>query len=242
MKCKHCLEEIPDRAKRCSKCHSDLKSIPASWLKTALLAGAGVFATAVITGSIVPGVSAELDHDRSVRDERMRIAHGITEQGTNVEIDINNLTTMFGVFVKDARTMSPGELRAAQERARVTVADRYLAFERTAWWWYGNAQRDARFPEPLEGWRAKQLDDLCKDYAETLGATTKALNETWTKLLREPADKGWIARQEALLKAQQTVLKPLGEKRRDLYAKMASIFEQPEPRRWFEFWRREFWR
>jgi hypothetical protein len=35
------------------------------------------------------------------------------EQGTRVEIDINNLRTMMTVFFKDSKAMSPGELKEA---------------------------------------------------------------------------------------------------------------------------------
>jgi hypothetical protein len=238
MKCKHCLEDIPAGATRCSKCHGDLKGSNLSWMKKAALAGAGIFATAVITSSIVPGISAELDHDRTLREERLRVAHSIVEQGTRVEIDINNLQTMLTVFFKDSRAMSAGELKEAQEQMRPAFASRYLEFERVGWWWFRRVQRDARFPEPLEDWKSRQLDSLCNEYSATLGKSTAALNEIWTAVLREPPTKDHIARQGKLITRHNAALEPLGEKRRDLIWKMASLFERPQPRRWFEFWRR----
>ena len=78
------------------------------------------------------------DHDRTLGEERIRVAPSIVEHGTRVEVDINNLQTMLTGFFKDSRALSPGELKEAQENMRPVFASRYLEFERVGWWRFSN--------------------------------------------------------------------------------------------------------
>jgi hypothetical protein len=152
-------------------------------------------------------------------------------------MDVNNLKTSFELFFKNSRNMSAGELKPAQQRTLEIIGNRYLEFERVAWWWCNRVQRDARFPEPLENWRKDQLGDLCEQYLAQIKSTTTTLDEICTALLRVPSHAGRGAGQEALLKAKGLELDTLGNKRRDIVGKIASLFEQQEPDRWYELWR-----
>jgi hypothetical protein len=107
-----------------------------------------------------------MNYDRTSREARLRIAQDIAEQGTLVETQINNLQTMFSIFLEDTRGMAPAEIRQAQQEMRRQVTEHFLEFERKAWWWFRKVQRDADFPSPLPGEHRTHLDSLSLAGAE----------------------------------------------------------------------------
>lgn len=238
MNCAFCAEAIPDGALRCSRCHKDFDR-RSWWIRLATYLGRPVvwmlsaLAGALITSWFVPGCARDLNRDLTLRETRLRLSHEITDQGTLVERDINNLTTLLGIFHQDAQTMTRSERRQAQRDVAARIAERYLAFERTAWWWYRKVQRDSETLLPTD--KRKALNDLCDRYATVVGATTVPLNELWDRLLRKQL--AWPVPKhdpdKEFVKERFVLIEQLGLKRRDYTLQMARLFEEPQRARWF---------
>ena len=220
-----------------------------SFLKKGGLAVLTVLFSAVVTSSIVPGIIAELDYRRTLRETRLRIAHEINTQGILVETQINNLETIVGIFQKDAARMTPAEAAVAQAAARQRMASVYRGYERVAWWWFRRIQRDAaltrRDGQPVDtatreaqSAEKKRLDDAVEKYTAALNETATAIDTLWTRVLREPPEAARAATPSRIVKETTAQLRAIGQRRRDSLTEMTRIFEDPEPAPWFYFWSR----
>jgi hypothetical protein len=70
-------------------------------------------------------------------------------------------------------------LERAQKELRTLMVERYLEFDRQAWWWPSQIHVEAKILEIASQEELNRLDQISKQYSDNLKARTAAIDSLW---------------------------------------------------------------
>jgi hypothetical protein len=144
----------------------------------------------MLTSLVVP----RLTYYRTLREKRLEKALEILTHDAEVTQRLNALLTTLEIFHKDnsgpaARLV---DYKEEQKTLRRVMLERYLEFDRVAWWWYRKIRAEAIILQLTSPDGSARMDTLIQAYDSNLVQSTNILNGLWTRFLREeyrPTDR-----------------------------------------------------
>jgi hypothetical protein len=146
-----------------------------------------VFVTAIVGSFLVPRISVRTSRATLIQEQRLRKALEILSHATQNTIELNRLITTLEIFHKDNSGAAAKlvDYRQEQRVLRKVMAERYLEFERNAWFWFPQARSEGVLLGIASPEEVKRFEQLDEDYDKLLIESTHALDTLWTTLLRE---------------------------------------------------------
>lgn len=182
---------------------------------------AGVFATALATAVLVPWISSRANRNNLLQEARLKKAIEIRNKSTTINGQLNTLFTRLGMFHQDNIRLKPPspELRRVQAKLADDMNNRYLEFDKEAWWWYKDIYEEARLLEvlPPEGTeRSRKLRKDLDQYAENIRKSVTAIGVFWHACVAQNYDFEEEGNTTAIQTSQTEELKNLSWAREDL--------------------------
>jgi len=143
--------------------------------------------TAIVGSFLVPRVGARINRTTLIQELRLRKSLEILNHATQNTIELNGMMTTLEMFDKDNSGAAAKLVDYKQEQRvlRKVMAERYLEFEKNAWFWFTHARMEAVLLGIASPAEVKRMDQLGEDYDKLLVESTAALDTLWTSLLRE---------------------------------------------------------
>jgi hypothetical protein len=190
----------------------------------------------VLSVVLVPHFSEQIDHKRLINETRLKKATEILADNADTARNLNRLSTTLGIFQKDSRGPAARflSLEKAQKELRTLMVDRYLEFDRQAWWWPGQIHVEAKILEIASQQELDRLEQIGSQYNDNLVASVTAIDILWSTFLREkynPVDP----RNEELLNQTQAKLIQLNQERSKLCMEAAQILAKKQEG-WMSRW------
>jgi len=177
---------------------------------------------------LIPYFSARLDHEKLLREARLKKATEIVADNKETERNLNRLLTTLEIFHKDnsgSATRSANYKKEQSELRRI-MAERYLEFDKQGWWWYSQIYDEAKILEIVSPHDLERLGQISQQYSQNIGSSVGAVDELWSLFLREtyvPSDP----RNLELIKQTRSKLEDLNRERAKLVFESAQIFSRP---------------
>ena len=176
---------------------------------------------------LIPYVSGRIDHEKLIREARLKKAMEIIGDNAETERNLNRLLTTLEIFNKDnsgpaARFI---DYRKEQKELRQIMIERYSEFDRQAWWWYSQIYVEAKILDIASPQELERLGKISNRYGENLKTSMTAVESLWNAFLREtyrPLD----LRNADLVKQVRTKLSELNQERSELVIESAQIFAE----------------
>ena len=189
-----------------------------------------------LSAILIPSFSSRLDHQRLIDEARLKKATEILADNAETERNLNRLFTTLGIFQKDSSGPAARfvGLEKAQKELRTLMVERYLEFDRQAWWWPAQMHVEAKILEIASQEELNRLEQISKQYNDNLLASTAAIDKLWDAFLRDkynPKDP----KNEELLKKTQEALTQLNQERSKLCVEAAQILAKKQEG-WLSRW------
>jgi|SRR6267142_1957442 len=174
---------------------------------------------------LIPYFSARLDHEKLIREARLKKATEIVADNKETERNLNRLLTTLEMFHKDnsGSAARATNYKKEQRELRRIMTERYLEFDRQGWWWYSQIYDEAKILEIVSPHELERLAQISHEYSQNIGSSVGAVDELWSLFLREtyvPSD----LRNLELMKQTRTKLEGLNRERSKLVFESAQIF------------------
>jgi hypothetical protein len=174
---------------------------------------------------LIPYFSARLDHEKLIREARLRKATEIIEDNKETERNLNRLLTTLEMFHKDnsGSAARASNYKKEQRELRRIMAERYLEFDRQGWWWYSQIYDEAKILEIVSPHELERLGQISQQYSENIGSSVGAVDGLWSLFLRETYVPSEPKNLE-LMKQTRSKLESLNRERSKLVFESAQIF------------------
>jgi len=138
-------------------------------------------------------LQSKIDHNKLLNEARSKKATEILADNADTARNLNRLFTTLGIFEKDSRGPAARflSLEKAQKELRSLMVERYLEFDKQAWWWPSQIHVEAKILEIASQDELKQLEQISKQYNDNLIASVTAIDTLWKAFLREKYNP-WI--------------------------------------------------
>lgn len=178
-----------------------------------------------LTSWLIPAISSQIQHDKLIREARLRKATEVISDNAETGRNLNRLLTTLGIFQKDSSGPAARFLKLEKEQKdlRVQLIERYLDFDRQAWWWNSQLYDEAKILEIASPKELARLEQIGHEYNENLERSTNEVDIAWNAFLRQdykPSDP----RNAELVQKIRTELMKLNDKRSELVMEQAQIF------------------
>jgi len=174
---------------------------------------------------LIPSIGDRINHRKLFREARLKRATEIINENVETGRNLNRLLTTLEIFQKDSSGPAARffKLEMEQKELRGIMIDRYLEFDKQAWWWNSQIFLEAKILEIASPEELGRLDQISKQYSENLESSMTAVNAVWNAFLREnykPDDR----RNLDLVNQTRSRLIELNQKRSELVMEEAQIF------------------
>jgi hypothetical protein len=178
-----------------------------------------------LSSLLIPYFSGRIDNEKLIREARLKKAMEIIGDNTETERNLNKLLTTLEVFHKDNSGPAARltDYKKEQKELRRIMIERYLEFDKQAWWWYSQINVEAKILDIASPQELERLHQISNEYGENLKTSTAAVDDLWNAFLREtykPSDP----RNAELMKQTRSKLDGLSQKRSTLVMESAQIF------------------
>jgi len=174
----------------------------------------------VLTTIIVPKISYRL----KLKETRLKKALEIIEQSTEVNRRLNALLTTLEMFHKDNSGVAArlSDYKEEQKKLREIMMERYLEFDKVAWYWYSNVYTEAHLLGFVSVKELHIIGELVYRYEAKLIESTHSLDNLWNIFLREEYTPSDIQNTE-VMKTTRHDLAKLERSRTILISELADI-------------------
>ena len=135
-----------------------------------------------LVGSIViPYINARSTETRLFQEARLRKATEIMNHSREFSSEMNSLMTAIGSYHFDNIRMRirPAEYKQTQKEFNKKMNDRYIEFDKKAWWWYGSLLQEAAILKLASQDDLRKIDEDIKKYAANVNEHTGVMGELW---------------------------------------------------------------
>ena len=156
-----------------------------------------------LLGSVlIPYMSSQSAHAREIEEVRSQRALAALHENYEVDRRLNLLLTTFGTFWSETDETNR-EARRPELRAKIYSL--YEEFDRTGWWWFGEAWQTARILGLLDPNEVQEARKLSDEYRDSLREFTAALDPVWRMSLAQNPPPAAKDAESALATARATL-------------------------------------
>jgi len=173
---------------------------------------------------LVPLIAEKSDRARQIQEARLVTSRETLKNSAETEERLNTLSIMLELYRKDNR--SNPLWKAAQSETRKALSERYLEFDRQAWWWLARLSTEAELLRI--GVDSKTASNYLGQYKQLVIESTTTLGPYWNACLRSDRAPG-DPQLESMGKETRAQLAELQEKRGDIVGKLVHLLKPSEP-------------
>ena len=127
---------------------------------------------------LIPHFSSQIDHARLIDKARVKKATEILADNAETERNLNELLTTLSIFKKVvAAPLRASSAWIERKRLRALMEQRYLQFDRQAWWWISQMDMEARILEIASTQELETLEQTRNQYNDNLITSTKTIDK-----------------------------------------------------------------
>ncbi len=202
-----------------------------SWLRVLATALLVPLIIVILSNYFIPSIIEKSNKREALRAARLKKSLDVGDHNKDFTTQLHRLKTMMQMFngLNIRRKLSEAQLRGAQDAFQKEYTNQYLALDETAWWWYGELQRDAETYDLLSPDEEKKLVELTQKYGDNVTAAVGTVGPLWSYLssseysLRE--DKNQFGTLESKM---NTDLTRLYDDRVQLVREISKLFAQSQ--------------
>jgi hypothetical protein len=178
----------------------------------------------VVSTLLVPLIAEKSDRAKQIQDARLATSRETLNNSAETEERLNALIVMIELYRKDNRN-NP-QWKVAQAETRKVFSERYLEFDRQAWWWISPLSIRAELLRI--GVDSQTASTHLNEYKGLVVESIATLDPYWDACLRSdkvPGDPR-LEKMGALTRAKLVVLQ---KKRGEIVGKLVHLFKPTEP-------------
>lgn len=197
--------------------------------------------SAALSSWLIPLITTQIDHEKLIREARLKKALEILDDSADTERNLNTLLTTLAIFQKDNAGPAArfSTVEKTQKELRTVMIERYTQFDRQAWWWSSQIHAEAKILEIASPQELDRLEEVTKQYSGNVKKTTEIIDSLWDSYLRKkykPLDPV----NEELLNGSWTKFHALKDERSKLVMESSQIMAKKREGRLSRWFRNAF--
>jgi hypothetical protein len=191
--------------------------------------------TLLIIGSLlgsflIPYINSLSNRRQLLREARLKKVLEILHNNSGIKSQLNVMRTRLGMFHQDnlRQKPSPTELKQRQDKLAEDINERYLEFDKVAWWWHKDLYQEAIILEITTPDGSQKLAASLSEYGKNVEESVNALNVFWAACLSRDYDWKESEKVIQIVKEMDKKWADLDSRREKLVSDIVRDFTAPQ--------------